>query len=526
MAEPIALDDPSVTGLKINKCKIYSAEKVLDFKDAVVEFNYYEDIFTNTVSGKLMINDSSGQHNQLSWCGDEFLELEIDKPERPDDDSIIPLRGIYKIYNIKNRHLGHDANENLILYFCTEEILITEKIRISKSYLKWKISDIVLDIARTFLKIPPSLFGPAGIEPTLGTHDIVIPKLKPLEAINWLATLAISEKYGPDAGAFYLFYRNRDGYSFRSLISIFDDIERFEYVNPIAAVKSGTSGKTGNNGWRSNYWYSWKNIDSQYYAKSGFSEYEQITSFTIMDSYDSLKQYQRGMFGNTLLSIDYIRRMHETAEFDYPTYWGYLNSKIELYKEKEYNNVPIMSTYTDRYGKKHNDHKETHIKIHASTTKLKDSDYVVEKIPDIEYKLNNRIENTIPYRFAQFALLGHNRLKVIVPGDPFISVGRLIYVNFPQATKEEGDGGDTPHDRFHTGWYLITCVRHKLDQENNFETILELLKDSYHTGILKEVGLKPIQHGDLSLNEANLTTEKTTSPIVAPNRRFSNPKFN
>ena len=55
-----------VTDLEINKCLIVSKNKTLDFKNAVVEFNYFEDMFSNFSSMNLLLNDSGGRHNQMS----------------------------------------------------------------------------------------------------------------------------------------------------------------------------------------------------------------------------------------------------------------------------------------------------------------------------------------------------------------------------------------------------------------------------------------------------------------------------
>lgn len=477
------------TDLEINKCTIVSAAgKSLDFKNAVVEFNYYEDIFSNSSSGVLVLSDSEGRQNQLSWTGDEYLILEFGKPEAKDLE-IPPFKGIFRIYTVKGRHLGNDTNENLTINFCSEELFLSERMKISKSYENKPISEIVKDIATNFLKIPESKL--LEVEATEGVQDMLVPKLKPLEAINWLSTLAISKELGLGGGATYLFYKDRDGYRFKPLLSIFKNIESdaIQYTNPIAK-KSGITNKS------SGYWYGMKNVEA---PKGDYKPdpYEQIISYQIMNSFDSVETHQRGMFGNRMLSIDYITRTHEIADFNYDTYWEYLQ-KMKFYSDPYYNNQPIKSLSKDRFGKGHSDYTESTIKIYPSTTRMKDSNYIKEQYARINKQVPaNYVENCIPYRFAQLSLLGFNRIKLIIPGDPYITVGKVIYVNFPQTAREAS--GKAKYDRFFTGYYLISAVRQKLDQENNFETVLELIKDSY-TGkksiVGEKVGLDPYTESD------------------------------
>lgn len=462
----------NVTGLKINKCTLVSAEGALDFKDTTVEFNYFEDIFSNSVSGYLLVSDSTGWHNKMSWCGDEFLILEIDKPGPT--HPLGPLKGIFRIYSIKSRHLGNDTNENLILHFCSEELFLSERTRISKSYKGKKISDMVKDIAYNFLKIDKKAFPSSHIEETFGTHDIIIPNLKPLQAINWLCSMAIvgDNKFGGGThgglkgGASYLFYRNREGYHFRSILSILNTIKDSEYKSRHPNPNKRTSG----------FWYGVKNTK----LESPKDAYEQIISLQIMNSYDSIETGQRGMFANRLLAIDYLRRTHETKDFDYDQYFdGFLKNNVQIYKNVNgmYTNPhKLMSNAKDRFKKNHNEYPEGITRTYPTTTKQPSNPYIKSHQPDIKA---NYVENIIPYRMAQLHLINHTRLKVLIPGDPYIMVGNLIYINLNQFTRKNIKGDAVDPDRFLTGRYLVTCVRHKLDQENNFETLLEVVKDSY-----------------------------------------------
>jgi hypothetical protein len=439
-----------VTDLEINKCLIVSKGKTLDFKQAVVEFNYYEDMFGNFTSMSLMLVDSSGRHNDMSWSGDEYLLFEANKPGVEGIPGATPLKGKFRFFKTDGRGLTNDDNENMILNCVSEDAYLSERMKISKSYKQKRISEIVKDIAINFLQIPANEFPDANIEKTMGLHDIVIPLWKPLEAINWLCTRAISDKHGPDSGAFYLFWKNRDGYQFRSVLSLYEDqaaIERFQYTNPIAKAQIG--------GASSGYWYGIKNAD--YNGEVPWDPYEQIISHHPLDTFDTFELNQRGGFSNRTLSLDYIKRTHENIDFQYSKYWEWLNGNILMYKDDYYNNKPIMDTTPDKFGRRHDDYKDSTIKIHPAK--------------------GDNLEKAVPYRYAQLALIGHNRLKMLIPGDPYISVGRIIYIHMPQTAKDAD--GKKLYDRFLSGYYIVSALRHKLDQENNFETTLEVVKDSY-----------------------------------------------
>lgn len=470
-----------VSGLEIHKCTVVSAgPRFIDFKFIILEINYFEDIFSNSVTGEIVINDSNGLHNQFSWCGDEFLLLEVNKPGTDKDKNRFPpLKGIYRIFSTESRHLtGREYNENFVLHFCSEESFLSSRMKLSKAYKQMTISDIVIDIAINVLKIPRTKLGYndrtkkyANIEETYGKRDIVIPNMRPLEAINWLCTMAISDinnKYGNhgglEGGATFFFYKNRYGVYFRSLLSIFNTVDQSRYRNPMLSSKSDEA-----------YWYGVKNAEYPKDMNVNVDPHNQILSYQIQDTFDSVQRDLRSLMSNKLIAIDYLRRTHDQKVFDYEKYFNnHLSKKVQLYKE--YNTKPILSNAEDRFKKKHNDYQPIW-KIAPTTTKQKDNPYIKKKDPNIA---PNYVENTIPYRYAQIGLATYNRIKLLIPGDPYISVGRLIYIYLPQATQNET--ATKPQDRFLKGWYLVSCVRHKIDQEN-FQTVLECVKDSYNSDV-------------------------------------------
>ncbi len=170
----------------LRSCKIVGAGgQPIEFKNIIVEFNYFEDIFNNGISGALIVNDSMNYIQILQLQGQEILILSLDKPGLDN-----PIEKNFRIYKISNRTQTKNTNENYIIHFCSEEFMLNEQYKLSKSYTNIKISDIVKDIAFNSLKIEQKDF--TNIDETSGLRSLVVPNFKPIQAINWLCTFALA----------------------------------------------------------------------------------------------------------------------------------------------------------------------------------------------------------------------------------------------------------------------------------------------------------------------------------------------
>jgi len=68
--------------------------------------------------------------------------------------------------------------------------------------------------------------------------------------------------------------------------------------------------------------------------------------------------------------------------------------------------------------------------------------------------------------------LNYTRIKISVPGDPGLTIGRVITFNLLSK-----DPNKKEPDDFYSGNYLITAVRHMLTV-HEYRTVLELAKES------------------------------------------------
>ena len=423
----------------LDACVIITATgKPTDFRDVMLSFNYYEDIYGNFITGDITINDSVGFLANMSFDGTDFLILSFSKPSVEQTN----ITKTFRIYKVSDRHPTKDQNENYKLHFCSEEAVLNEQYKVSKSYKNQKISDIVKDIVYNQLKVDPKKFLNENLEVTSGVREIIIPNFKPFEALNWLATQAISgnSRY---PGASYLFYENLNGYNFKSLQALYD-------IPPVAAFK-----------------YEPKNLNSadDTRLQDLNVEIKNVIGYDMIENWDYLNMVSTGAFANRLIAIDLLRLRYTVNDFDYLQYF---NSSVNM------NPYPFLTGAQNRFKDTYNKTFDAMLKV--TTTNTGDStysSYIKSHQPSIK---DINIETTVPYRSAQVPHINENKYRLTVPGDPLLTVGQVITFLLPEIVSQQI--GQKNPDKYYSGNFLITAVRHRIDTENKFLTVLEISKES------------------------------------------------
>jgi hypothetical protein len=422
----------------INSCKIVGEDgSPIDVKDIVVELNYFEDIFSNFVSGALVINDSVGIIQMFKFQGQEVLILSIDKPGLDK-----PLEKNLRIYTHSSRTQTKSSNENFVLHFASEEAILNEQYKVSKSYTDVKILDIIKDITKTYLKINDKYM--KKLDETTGVVSKVIPNLKPIQAINWLATIAKADQ-AKNEGAFYLFYEDKEGFNFRSVLNLYkEDVFR-------------------------TYRFEEKGLKQNDELTQDMSkEFVNVLGYEHISAFDSLSAVKSGAMANKTITIDPLRLKFNEKDYDYDEYY----KKVQQLDKKK-----IPTTATNR---KDDTITKTHgvVKFCISTTGQSDNKYIKEKGIQVH---EHKPEETTSIRTAQLSLMWSNRIKIVVPGDIEMTIGKVVSFDKPEISYNDAQSKEKKSDPFYSGNYLVTAVRHIINQENRFITVLELCKDAYPT---------------------------------------------
>ena len=310
-----------------------------------------------------------------------------------------------------------------ILHFVTPEAVQNLEVRVSKSYKGMLISDVVSDLHKKWLS-----GGPINIEPTKYQHHIIIPKIFPTHAINWLCTRANSTQY---AGANYLYYEDQTQFNFITMESCLQKPSQLSYLFQVANVRQNTP--------------------------DGYKPIDLSTDQVAAEKYDFdhfsniLENMQAGMYGNQLYVHSQINKTWSHSEFDYP-------SSFDTYKHL-YPGNPLWSSGGVASPINVPDSK---LKLHSDGP------------PDFPFMPGA----WIPCRISQLQQLQNIKLTVIVPGDSDRTVGQVVEFHLP--SPEPPQNNQQIDDKYYKGKFLVSSVRHKIDP-NKYVTILELVKDSTFT---------------------------------------------
>jgi hypothetical protein len=411
-----------------------AAGQRFEMKKLLVELSYYEDLYSFVISGYIILKDAQGFIESLQLTGNEFIEVSFGKVK----DAPNSTDQIFRIYKVGPRTASTNmSTEYYTLYFCSEELLLSEQIKISKSY-NMEIDKMINHIVTDYLKVDKKTKN-VYIEKTTGIYNFIIPRYKPFEAISWLSTYARPSITGT-IGADMLFFETKDGFNFRSIQSM---------------MKSSVY---------ATYKYQQTNLSND--VQSFQEKATSVLNYEFVKTYDMLHDINSGTYANRLISIDPIARKSKVTNFDYLNYSK--NAQIS-----KLDNSGILSPVQNRLGFTQNQAYNSKLKLVTTNSGQKQVDYI-NQVPN-SVAQDIAIENYVPLRTAQISLSNYIVVKLTIPGDSGITVGRTINFNLP-SLKPTNSGKEL--DKFYSGKYLVTAVRHIIRSEGIFQTVLEIAKDS------------------------------------------------
>ena len=427
----------------ISELKLMSSSgNVVDLSMAYTALSLFEDIFSSSMSGLVVVTDTNNILMNLPVTGQDYLSMKIVTPSL-EKNPIDYTQTVFAVNKIDTR-VDADGTQVFQLHFISPELLRNERVRISKSY-ESTISNMVYHALNNakYINTNKEIF----LEETKGIRKIVVPNSHPFDFIKKLAREAESKEYN---SPHYLFYENIFGIHFRSIESLYRQAS-------IGSYHAGDVGFSLTQGGK---------IEE---------EYARVIDYQIQANNDTLANVVGGMLASKIITHDIVQKKYDINRHDYfQDFYKYkrVNYNSTSKDNPIYNEVPL-----DIFGNNLGNFDESKIHLHpTSTINDKDASHYTSD-SELLYE-SNAIPETLLSRQAKFMELNAGTsINMQIKGNTTIACGDIVEFNMPIVGKEHGKGDS---DIYYSGRYLISKLRHMFQPSaNNHEIALTLVKDSF-----------------------------------------------
>ena len=432
--------------------------EIIDLKYIVIELNIYESIYKNAVTGTIVITDAKNQIGRLEVQGLERIAFKLSSPgtNLADDvlDASVKTGEPFHVYKITDRRQIGPGLMQYTIHFASREFMRNLRTKVSQAFngrLDGAVQKILED--KNYLDTRKKL----KYEPCGNSNKIVIPNLRPFDAINMIADKAISDK--TEAGVGYFFYQTTKCFHFRSWESMVSKnsknkrpIKQTFYYMPLKHKDESIADDNKiQHDMRSVQSYRFLNNFHDVAANTALGTYaHRVISYNIFDKSITTNDY------------NYHRDFNNTRHTDFT------GDVADVFKQ------PVAGGPVD-YDNERNisDYPESRVSLQSTTEFLHNKEKGAIYGLDVDQESFKKSE-----RVSQFNQVLHGTsLKLVVKGQSYLEPGDLIEFRLRPV---DADKVDVEQDHRFGGQYVITKIRHQITDEQ-YTMVLECAKDSIVT---------------------------------------------
>lgn len=417
-----------------------------DFSAHMVEFTYNESIFSPYLYGSILVLDSVDYASLLPILGEERLRASFTRPDETSKTGkmLKPVTfdmAVYKLSGRLNQNRGSGKAQTYTLHYVSDAAYTNASTKIYKKFRNMKYSDMVTQIHKEYLSEDDSTI---EVEETNGEYSYYAQNMSPFSLMNKLAYRSISnEKNGYN----YVFYRDRDGYKFKTISSLANQ-------DPYLSIT-----------------YSAKNLPG-----NRLNELYSVNEYTDDASIDTLNSAIKGEASSALLTVDPVRRKFYLNAFDLRGQEGFNQHGIKLLQNSGWEEFPHMhknKNFVDSsrmFG-------DPRSKLNMLITDFghKDSEYISSRDKDVYV---HEPEFFFAQTESHFKQIQSKVISITLSGHPGVRAGTVLDFSLPEVVARVGEKDKQELDRYLQGKYVVTQVTHIL-KNNRYKMNIKMVKDSY-----------------------------------------------
>lgn len=415
--------------------------KRVDIRSGAVSIDYYEDIFSPTITAKIRVvntgdsiqaSDSLGGvdgsrqsiYNGLPLRGGERVSMKI-KGNSTKNPGLNFTKDTLYVSSITDV-VSETNRETFLLNLVSREAITNETSRVAKKYpTSSSIDTSVTKILSEYLKTQKI----GTIDKTSNKYGFIGNLRKPFTVLVWLASKAVPD-ISKDATAGFVFFQTKDGFQFRSIDKLIMDSPKAEY------------------------YYSQVNVN-----RIGSNTDFKILKYNTQRNQNLLEKLRLGTYASYRMFYD-------------PLTFGFTKEQEGLFKMDDY------SSQVKNLGKKLDLPKissTNNASLGDSPTRIFTQ---ILDIGTVESGVSTSL-NSDPIKYQSQSIMRYNILftqsvNMVVPSNTNLRAGDIISCKFPRISGDDKD----EYDKEQSGLYMIKELCHHFDTEASY-TSMKLVRDTF-----------------------------------------------
>ena len=394
----------------------------------VLNFNYYESIYSSTITGSIALEDVGGSveddktgvlatiKDGMKLTGFEEVTFQVNNESGNLDFKNYPLI-------VTGSPSVDESNRQVVLLKLVSKTEIeSSKKPLSRNYPEGPISDTILKILKDELKISEDKL---NIESTKNQDKIKGNHHAPLDVVTKMCNKSIPADY-EDPG--YFFFETQDGFNFKSIDGLIDE-----------GIKSF-----------SNEDYS-KEHTFYYFASlaanldNDNNNYKVLRTPLVRKDEDQLRALRTGMY-----NVRIITRNRLTGEYKEEIKNLLSSTNLGEKQEKPVTNEVYCKSYTFELSPGQDD-------------------------PGVSDVILNNPADYVPQANMRYSLLHTQMVDILIPCNLNLRAGEVIKLYLENIT--QGNKNDQMYNNLRSGYYMICHLCHSFSTTNSY-TSLTLLRDT------------------------------------------------
>ena len=427
----------------------------VDLRLGVVSFQYYEDLFSPTITAKMIIISTSGVvgddktnkieslYNGLPIRGGERVAVRIKGNSNINKGLQFDTPETYLYVSKISNVLRDGQKEIFVLHLVSREAITNEVTHVNRKFNSYSLIDThVKDILKNDLKVKPNKYL-GNIDSASNKYGFLGNLKSPFQILVWLASKATPQTQSSGGFTGYFFYQTQDGFNFRSADSL---------------IRDGLDGRTARTNFKATREYTHKQF-TDYINESGDFN---ILTYSVRRNNDLLRKLIIGQYSNFTASFNpYTGAFSQVDE-------GTFNLKDILNQPKgkriaTLGDVPEVPTLLSDDGMGLGELPSRIMSVVKDVGTLS---------KEASKEQSSAVNETQKEALIRYNLLFQQVVRIVVPLNTNLQAGELVKLNFLGAPE-----GST-YDRKQSGYYLIKELCHAFDTEQSV-TSMTVIRDTF-----------------------------------------------